>query len=537
MIYNWGQSDTNKYYQDGIAYTADLGLMVCDDAGGTPPDKWVGANYYMNGDISGVTQLTSYGSQGTLALADTSTNYQGMNCKRTGFAPLTISPSVIAGSPTTKIAGFPAEVYVQAADGSSGSGSDYLETNSVYSGSYSGSATYSYASNEISTTISSISVNSDIGTRSFNPSASGRGITTSRPLLIGVCQDQAGQNCPEGADKLTSPNFPQTYTFTESPVNDQNVYTRYAVANGKRYETLQIGANLRPTSLSVSKDPIYYSQTQEISFTITNNGNVPVTSDFTVTATISGPNGQVDSRTFLVTGGLPQNGGSASRSYSWDAFKESGNYNVNLQVDTNDDITEITEGDNSQSTSFELKPITLPTIYVNGQQVDKTETTFPSPGVPYNFSVEMKNSDNVTLSNSTVEIVEEDGMSSFSPTQEIENNSVTNVTNKVSFTTDSNGTASITLIPTGNVLLNKKYDLDIQESLNYSIRLKGEEKDGTQFKFINSGQLQNYYPMNVSEPGKIGESGSTNLPNLDSYVKLTMNGVYSIFAEFWGAVV
>ena len=539
MVYNWGVSDTNKYYQDGIAYGADLGLMVCDDAGGTPADKWVGLNYYMNGQNSEVTQLTSYSSSGTLARADISTSFQGNNCKRTGFAPMTVSPSVIPGTPTTKIAAFPADVYVQTTNNQDGSNSQFLETNSIYDGSYSGSASYTYSSNQISTNLNSISVNSDIGTRSFSPGASGRGITNERPMIVGVCSDQDGQNCETGVDKLTSTGFPLSYTFDEpkSSVNDQVVYTRYAVANGINFERLDIGANLRASDVSVSKDPIYYSQTQEVSFTITNDGNVPVTSTFDVTATISGPNGEVRSQDFTVSGGLSENGGVYTNSFEWEALAESGNYNVNLQVDTNDDITETSEGDNSRGTSFELKPITLPDIYVDGEKVPKTQDTFPDPGVPYNFSVKMKNSDNVTLSNSTVLLEETDGLSSFSPTQEIDNNTVTETRNTVSFETDSNGTASLTVIPTGNVLLADKYsNLDIQDDLDYSLELSGSQQDGTEFKFINSGTLQNYYPLSVSEPGQYDGSGTSDLPNLDNYVKMSMNGVYSLFAEFWGAV-
>jgi hypothetical protein len=30
--------------------------------------------------------------------------------------------------------------------------------------------------------------------------------------------------------------------------------------------------------------------------------------------------------------------------------------------------------------------------------------------------------------------------------------------------------------------------------------------------------------------------GTSDLPNLDSYTKIAMNGIYNIFAEFWGAV-
>ncbi|MEF8880779.1 MAG: CARDB domain-containing protein, partial [Candidatus Nanohaloarchaea archaeon] len=348
-----------------------------------------------------------------------------------------------------------------------------------------------------------------------------------------------GQNCETGAEKMESPNFPLTYTFDEakSSVNDQITYTRYGVANGIRYRTLDIGANLEASSISVQKNPIYYSQEQEVSFTLTNNGNVPVTSSFQVTATITGPTGQVDSRTFTYSSGVAENGGSISESYTWDAIGQSGDYSVNLQVDSGNDITEISEADNIDSTSFELKPITLPEIFVNEEKVEKGTTTFSDPGVPYNLSLLMRNSDNDTLTNSTVRLIEKDGTSAFSPTQEVKNNSFSDVKNEVSFRVDDEGKASITIIPTGNQLLSEKYsDLNIQEALDYALQLKGEQQDGTEFKFINNGSLENYYPMSVGSPGTYDGDGTSDLPNLNNYVKLSMNGVYSIFSEFWGAV-
>lgn len=541
LIYTWGSSDTTPYYQDAQSY-ADVGFMVCETDGGAPSDKYVGLQYLMN--QNGETtrnQLISYGNQ-NLALADQSVTYNGMNCKRTSIGPSTVSPSVISGTPTTKIAAFPADLYMLVSDNQDGSNPQFIQTSSQLSGSYNGDVSYNYGTNEITLGMGagSITVDSNIGTRSFAPSTTGRGVSTDRPMIVGVCSDRNGNTCETGTVKLQSNSFPRTFVFDvlKSNVNDQNTYTRYGVANGKLIDTVRIGADLRVSDVSVSKNPIYYSQQQEISFEITNRGNVPVTSTFNVEVTIEGPEGTVKTQSFSVSGGLQENGGSVSESFTWDAYAKSGNYNVRVNVDTENDIVELNENPNSGITSFELKPITLPEIYVNGEKIEKTETAFPSPGVPYNFSVKIKNSDNETLANSTVEVIETDGMTSFSPTQRLDNSTVTESINKVRFDTNSQGKASITLIPSGNVLLSDKYsNLEIQDQIDYSIRLTGNQADGTDFKFINDGQLQNYYPLNVSEPGNYdGEAAASQLPNLEEYVKLGMDGVYTIFIQFWGAV-
>lgn len=532
LIYTWGSSDTTAYYQDAQAYP-DVGLMLCDSSGSVSEDYYVGLEYTTGGE----NQLVSYSSNGNLGLADTTVSFNGNDCKRTSIGGLTVSPSEISGTPATKIAAFPGDADIIVSSSSDGSNPQFVETGSTLDGSYSGNLGYSYSNNELNLNLNSITVNSDIGTQSFNPGTSGRGISSSRPLIVGVCGDSAGENCNGLVKKKTSASFPEIFTFDldKSQVNDQNVYTRYAVANGERFASVDIGADVEVRGLSTSKDPIYYSQNQTVSFSIRNSGNVPVTSDFDVEASIE-RNGEVFSNErFTVSEDLSP-GEQKSFQYEWEASEESGRYTVNVEADTENDIAEISEL-TQDSTSFQLRPVTFPEVYVNGEEVPENEVEFSDPGVPYNLTLVMKNSDNETLENSNIRIREQDGMSAFAPSQEITEGSFSDVEKIMRFRTDENGTASLTITPTGNVLLSERYDNSpVQDSIDYSLSFSGSENGGSSFTFIVDGGLTNTYPLEVDDPGKFDGEGTSDLPNLDTHVKAVMNGVYTVFAEFWGAV-
>ncbi|WP_414838022.1 CARDB domain-containing protein [Candidatus Nanosalina sp. VS9-1] len=531
LIYTWGSPDTTAYYQDAQAYP-DVGLMLCDTSGSVPADYYVGLEYFMDGE----NQLVSYSSDQNLGLADTEVSFNGNTCKRTSIGGLTVSPSEISGTPETKIAAFPAEASMIVSESSDGSNPSFVDTGSSLSGSYSGNINYDYSSNSLNVDLDSITVNSDIGTRSFDPGASGRGISSSRPLIIGACSDSNGGSCNGLVKKKTSNSFPETFSFdiSASEVNDQNVYTRYALANGKSFDQVSIGADLDVTGLSASRDPVYYSQNQTVSFSVRNTGNVPVTTDFYVEAQIKS-NGEVfDTRVFTVTEDISP-GNQEAFQYTWEASEESGSYSIEVEADTSNSVQEISEN-NVETRSFQLRPVTFPEIYVNGEKVDEKEVEFPDPGVPYNLTVVMENSDNSTLENSQIAITENDGMSAFAPSQEISDGSFTDVEKTMRFQTDGNGTASLTMSPTGNILLSERYDnTAVQDSIDYSINLRGSS-NGNDLTFIVDGSLTDTYPLEVADPGRLDGEGTSELPNLDTHVKAVMNGVYTVFAEFWGAV-
>ena len=532
MIYTWGSPDTTAYYQDAQAYP-DIGLMICDSSGSVSEDYYLGLEYTTGSE----NQLVSYSSNGNLGLADTAVSFNGNDCKRTSIGGLTVSPSEISGTPETKIAAFPGEADILASTSSDGSNPQFIETDSSLAGSYSGNLGYSYSSNELNLDLNSITVNSDIGTQSFDPDASGRGISSSRPLIVGVCGDSAGNDCNGLVEKKTSPSFPETFTFDldKSQVNDQNVYTRYAVANGERFASVDIGADLEVRGLSVNRDPIYYSQNQTVSFSVRNSGNVPVTSNFDVEASIQRNGEFFSTERFTISENLSP-GERKNFQYDWEASEKSGRYTVNVEADTENDIAEISEL-TQDSTSFQLRPVTFPEVYVNGEKVPENEVEFPDPGVPYNLTLVMKNSDNETLENSNIRIKEQDGMSAFAPSQEVTEGSFSDVEKFMHFRTDENGTASVTVTPTGNVLLSERYsNTPVQESIDYSLSFSGSENGGSSFTFIVDGGLTDTYPLEVDNPGQFDGEGTSELPNLDTHVKAVMNGVYTVFAEFWGAV-
>lgn len=531
LIYKWGSADTTAYYQDAQAYP-DVGLMVCETSGSLDTDYFTGLAY----STGSSAELISYGRDGTLAPADQDVTYNGNDCKMTSIGGLTISPSSISGTPETKIAGMPAEAHVLISENTDGSGSQVIETNSELAGSYSGNLNYDYSTNRFDFSVNSITVNSDIGTRSFSPGTSGRGITAERPLIAGVCSDSSGDDCNGLSTVKTSSSFPETYEFdiNLSEVNDQNVYTRYGIANGKLVDSVKVGADIDVRGLSTDRDPVYYSQNQTVSFSIRNTGNVPVETGFDISSSIE-KGGQVyHSKSFSIDSGLDI-GESRSFSYQWKALNNSGRYRVNVEADTGNDVAELDEG-NTDTDYFDLKAITYPDIYVNGELVPENQIEFDYPGVPYNLTFVMKDSDGTVLSDSMIKIVENDGLSSFVPTQEVTEGSFNSMRKVSSFRTDENGTASITFIPTGNIFLANRYDnTDVQSSIDYSIVMSAKN-NGDNLNFIVDNSVTNDYPLEVGNPGLYQGEGYSSLPNADSYVKPVMNGIYSIFAEFWGAV-
>ena len=531
LIYKWGSADTTAYYQDAQAYP-DVGVMICETSGSLDTDYFTGVAY----STGSSSELVSYGRDGTLAPADQDVSYNGNDCKMTSIGGLTVSPSSISGTPETKIAGMPAEAHLIISESSDGTGMQVLNTNSELAGSYSGSLNYDYDTNRLDLTVDQMTVNSDIGLRSFSPGTSGRGITSERPLITGICSDSSGDSCNGLTSVKTSPSFPETFDFDKSisEVNDQNVYTRYGIANGKVVDTVEIGADLNVRGLSTSRDPVYYSQNQTVSFRIENTGNVPVTTAFDVSSSIEN-NGQVfASRSFSVDSGLDI-GESRSFSYEWEALNDSGRYSVNAEADTGNDVAEINEV-NTDTDYFDLEAITYPDVYVNGNVVPEEDTEFEYPGVPYNLTFVMKDSDGTVLSNSRIEIVETDGLSSFVPTQEVTDGNFNSMRKVSSFRTDGSGKASITFIPSGNVFLSDRYNnTDVRNSVDYSITMSAKN-NGEQLNFIVDNSVTNNYPLEVGNPGLYQGEGESDLPNLNSYVKPVMNGVYTIFAEFWGAV-
>ena len=530
--YTWGSPETTSYFQDAQSYE-DVALMVCDST--DPGEVYIGLEYLMNSEIDSLGQLVSYGDT-NLALASEKASFDGKQCRRTGFGSFVVSPSEIPGDPETGVAAFPAETYTLVSESQDGSSPEFLRTQGgKLRGEFEGGISYDRNSNKLLTEVESVSVLSNLGEKTFSVSEAGRGLSEKRKLVFGACTDRDGQNCPAGVQKASSgteasQSLPMD--VPESQIDDQSVYTRYGVANGITFDTVKIGANLRLEALDF-EDSLFHSQNQTVTATIRNTGNVPAETDFSTEISIREDGEVLRSGNFETTETVDPSD-KVDVTLEWPAEVDSGSYTVTAETDLTDSVVEISETDNTVSRSFQVRPVTEPEILVDEQAVG-SGAEFPEAGRPYNLTILLEDSDGNPVSNAEMVLREEDGTSSLAPTQELDSGFTGTVT-EISFQTDPDGEARLTVSPRGNALLSEKYsDLEVQDRIDYSLFLRGSQ-DGSRLRFVENGSVKTSYPLEVSDPGRSVKGGRSDLPNLDEYVKIGMNRVYRVFTAVWGAV-
>ncbi len=550
QIYYTGTStDPSTLYQDAIDGNADVGIELCDVG-----QRYVGATYALN--VGGTWQyvLITYSSSSE-ALAFTSTDL-GNGCYQAIPGFLTISPSQLTTpNPDVYKAAFPGKLYV-AYESSANPGTlnnfYYGNTNMQLLGDYTIPKSFDQGTRTIRVETPTVTYQTSSGSFQKLITDTSFGLSTDKQAVIGICDDDHGETCSDG-QVISSDVFPLVLGtgLSASQVNDQNTYTKYAVINGIG-KSICIGANLRTINLNVNPNPIYYSQTLDISFAIenhrdtpyeTNGGNVDVTTPFNIRITIyntSNPTQIIYDTTVTNTNTITP-GSNVLRSISWPAYAHSGFYTVKVEADSNNNINECNEADNAAYANFELKPITLPDIYIDGIQTD----TFEYPNIPYNLDIYMKNSDNDTLKNATVIIIEENGLTLNVPLQYYQKqiNSTTNVTDAVktktesTIITDYNGNLNITIIPSYNRLLTQQYNYTNISSIvgEYSLYMTGKQEDGEEFKFMINGNLTSKYPFKIEKLNFTIEPNGKNLNNENSASQV-IDYIYKTFIQFWKVV-
>ncbi len=548
LYFTGTSTDPKTWYQDVMGNNLDAGIKLCD-AG----QKYVGAVYASNVGGSWKYVLVSYrSSSNALAFTDQSA---GGTCYYTTHGYLTFSPShLLTPDPDVYYAAFPGRLWVVYDTNSNpGTFSNFVLTSQRLLGDYSFSRTYSQSTNQITVNTPTISFQTSSGIISKDAHDSTFGVSSERRMVVGICSDSYGQNCYSGAIVPVEDDFPLQMDSGASPVDDQHTYQRYVVMNsiGK---PICIGANLKVTINSVTPDPVYYSQNLTISFTMQNKrdtpteekgGNVQVTTNFYVHVKIYRTDNTsyvVFDKSYPITQDFDPDD-TLSMNIIWPAYAKSGDYRVEVTVDSNDAIAECVESDNTDTDTFTLKPIILPEIWINGNQT----TTFPFAGAPFNLTMHIKNSDGVNVSNATVQLIEENGISEFAPTQlwdgYVNQNSTqklgTKIINTVEFPTDYYGNVMLTLIPTGNPLYAPEYNyVNMEDTVGiYSLKMEGTTFEGEPFVFVVNGNVTYSYPLQVNNYYRYeNTTTSSSLPNLDSFVTLAMNTVYTIFTKFWNAV-
>ncbi len=553
-------SDSGQYYLDGVPTKGNpnVGIEICDEG-----SVYVGAAYAINVQGTWKYALVTY-KDSSNALAQASSSGSASGCYFTPVDFLTFSPySYTSPDPDVYIAAFPGKMYV-AYESTSNPGTlshfVYVGNNGYLRGSYSASRSFDESTCTVSVQEPTITFNYYGGSFSASASNSVVGLSSDRRMVLGICSDDSGSSCYSGDVYSSASVFPLSLStgLTGSPcVTDQMTpITRYLVINGMGSQFC-IGPNLKVSISSLSPNPVYYNMTLTVNYVIsnprdtpyeTNGGNVGVTTDFDVHIQIynaSNPSDVVEDVTVPITDDISP-GDSVTKTFTWRAAVHSGNYVIKFDVDSGGVIGECNEGDNSAQQTFEVKPVVLPQVYINGNRTDH----FEYAGRPYNVSIYFKNSDNETLRNAQVYITEYNGLNVFAPTQfwNATFNSTggrelrtLNVSSRMETQADYDGWLNITLIPTGNKYEDPSYSyLNVQSALgDYEIQLSGKYLKGStwdDFKFVRNDQLYSYYPLQVDHPYTY-ESYSSRQSFLNQpYVSLTIDFIYSAFAGFWHAV-
>lgn len=520
LYFTGTSSSPGNVYKDTAPANPDVGIEICGQ-GSTN----VGAFYVLNTPGQTYSALVSYGDPDTLHPANT--DLDGGTCYATDPGFLVVSPSKLeSASPIVYRAALPGNLWIGYHDTQTNpatvSNFIYAGTNAKLLGYYLMSREFDYTTSTVELASPSIYIQTSSGTFQKTAADPDFGISDARPMVIGVCEDDYGATCSGGTRLFDSASFPLSYDagLGTLPVDDQNIYTRYAVANGLGYP-LCIGANLGVTINDIQPNPVYYSQTLGITLTIDNykevpsgqtdigGGNVPINTDFTLKLRIyelgNTSNVVADAAPILINSDLDVDD-TLTYGLNWNALAHSGTYIAEVTIDYGDDIVECNETDNVATRSFELKPITLPTFYVDGVERD----SFPVANVPYNLTVHLENSDGDILRNATGILREKNGLTLTAPTQlfnittdgigTTKQSGVVTETDVI-FTTDYYGNSSFVFIPSYNRLYEPEYSyLDVSDHVGaYNLTLLGNQSDGETFKFVIDSILYSAYEVDITD--------------------------------------
>lgn len=455
-VWNVTASYTQKVYVDALpdpSVNPDFAIKLCGLG-----QKYVATVFAMNstgnaGYITVSKDLTS-GSNSTTVYTSVSL---GGGCYMTpvdkyGFSQF----KDFARAPIVYVSAFPGRphvLYSDSADGSSPSFTLLNYSNGTLRGSYTVSlpiSSYNYLTNNVSATISSITFQTDADpqTKSINDTNWGVSTATGRSLIVGLCSDDYGGTCSDYKEINSSAQLPVQLALHEN-ANDTITYTRYFVVNGLG-TPLCIGADLTP-AVTLTPSTVYSGNSSIVNLTITNTGNVPVTTDFKLTLNQTGPGGFFNQTNWTITESLTP-GQVAFRSFVFTNTSRSGTYTFTIETDSDNVVAECNEN-NVAARALTVNPVRRLYIFIDGNETN----IFPHPGRPYNVTMYINDSNGNLLPSPTLVLTETNGLNPFTPTQ-IWNSSGTliGVASNVRGTITGNaaGYVQLAVVPTCNQLYN-----------------------------------------------------------------------------------
>lgn len=522
-------SSAYRVYADTFGVNPDLGLRLCS-AG----QRYVSAVY--SADLGGgnhVYTTTSWnlttGSTDTLVY--TSVNAGG-GCYYTPIDAFAFSQfRDFSRTPPVYVSAFPGRIhamYSNSVDGSSPSFVGVGTANGWLRGSYTTTRTFSQATGMVTADVSSITFETDVGSVSRAPSDASWGLnsTTGRSMLLALCSDDIGDTCSDAVIANASGDLPVQLDLN-AVTNDQVAYNRYLVVDGLGYP-ICIGADLS-TGIGANPGNIYYGERSNITITLTNSGNVNITTDFILALNITGPAGYTNNTQWTITETLVP-GGSTTRSMNWTADGPSGTYTMTARGDQNNNLVECSRANNNASTNVNVNPFYVLHVEIDGN----TTNVFPYWGSPYNVTMWITDSNGNYVANPRYTITETNGLSLFAPTQ-LWNDSGTDrglkSYNIGEMTGNGSGHVRMTMTPTCNLLYTVYSGEGVDAHVgNYSIIVNAYAPG--QLIFAYNGTLTPNHPLLVGnytchDPGWLNNK---ELVNKDRYVTWVYDWAYQVYS-------
>jgi len=528
-------SSAYKVYVDTFGTNSDLGLRLCG-AGA----RYVASVY--SADLGGGTLTYTANSWNLTAGSDRSVVYtstaHNASCYETPidaygfsqFRDFTRTPRVFVSA----FPGRPHALYSSSTDGSSPSLAPIDDaTGGWLRGSYSVTRSFSQAAGDVSATVNSITFETDVGSVTRNPSDADWGLssTSGRSMLLALCSDDYGDMCSDAYIANDSADFPVALSMGAVPINDQNAYDRYVVVNGLGYG-ICVGADLT-SSIARSPGSIYYGGSSNITLTVTNSGNVNVTTAFPLRLDISGPGGYTQTYTWTITEDLSP-GASANRTYQWNAtgYAPSGTYTFTSAPDITGVIAECDEGNNNASTTVAVSPFYTLHILIDGNETNE----FPLWGRPYNVTMWITDSNNDTLINPEYVITETNGLNPFTPTQVWNDGSADyGLISQSVGTMEGNGSGyiEIVMVPTCNLLYTTYSAENVDAHVgDYSMKVNAYTSGGSPLILAYNGSLVYDHPLLVgnftcADPGWVNDK---EIVNKNRYVTWVYDWIYEVYS-------
>jgi hypothetical protein len=515
-----------KVYVDTFGNNPDFALELCNEG-----QKYVAAAYTAN--VSGtwvmvpISKNLTAGSTSTLVY----TSLGSGPCYYTPVDAYAFSQfRDFTRTPPIYVSAFPGRIHALISDNPDGTGSPDLVpvnyTEGWLMGSYASTRSFSQATGLVTANVNSITFQTELGAVTRGPGDAEWGLsnTTGRSMLIALCDDDFGNECDDAIIVNESSDLPVGLAVVGT-IDDQNVHHRYVVIDGLG-DYICIGANL-VTTITPNPASIPYGGTSNVTITVTNIGNVNITTDFALQFNVSGS--YTDVVNYPITEDLAAGGGSTTRNYTFNASGLSEVVPLSAYADSTNQIAECSKADNYATSSITISPVWYMHIWIDGNYTN----VFPEWGRPYNVTIFINNSNGDIEPNAEYIITEMNGLNLFIPTQVWnETGTPLGVTTSSVARARGNGTgyARLVITPTCNKLYTDYAYLNVDSYVgNYYISLRSSPFH----QFAYNGTEVSDYPLLVADMNCTGLSTWQNdkeLVNKNEYVLDVYDWIYEVYS-------